>query len=63
MDRVLARQDFYATSDRLMLADVPTQRVPTIYRVFGEWFAYAGMALALFLCVWGIVAGRKKKAL
>jgi len=60
--RILAQQDFYATSERVMLADVPTQRVPTLYRVLGEWFAYLGMALALALCAWGIMAGKRKKA-
>jgi len=60
--RILAQQDFYATSERVMLADVPTRRVPTLYRVLGEWFAYLGMGLALALCMWGILAGKRKKA-
>jgi apolipoprotein N-acyltransferase len=58
--RQLARQEFFETADRLMLSDVPTRRVPTLYAVLGEWFAYAGIALALALVVWGIA--RKRKA-
>ncbi|MGA2976542.1 MAG: nitrilase-related carbon-nitrogen hydrolase [Spirochaetia bacterium] len=57
--RILARQEFFETSDHLMLADVPTQRVPTLYRALGEWFAYAGMALALALVIWGIARGHR----
>jgi apolipoprotein N-acyltransferase len=60
--RVLARQEYFETGDRLMLADVPTRRLPTLYAALGEWFAYAGMALALALVVWGIVAGRRSEA-
>jgi apolipoprotein N-acyltransferase len=58
--RVLARQEFFETSDRLMFADVPTGRVPTLYAVLGEWFAYAGMALALALVIWGIARPRAR---
>jgi apolipoprotein N-acyltransferase len=53
--RVLGRQEFFETADRLMLADVPTKRLPTLYAVLGEWFAYLGIALAAFLAAWGIV--------
>jgi apolipoprotein N-acyltransferase len=53
--RVLARQEFFETSDRLMIADVPTRRLSTVYALLGEWPARAGFALALFLVVWGLV--------
>jgi apolipoprotein N-acyltransferase len=58
--RALARQEYFETADRLMLVDVPTRRVASLYAALGEWFAYAGMALALALVVWGISAGRRK---
>jgi apolipoprotein N-acyltransferase len=58
--RVLARQEFFETKDRLMLADVPTRRVPTLYATLGEWCAYASMLLGLGLVVWGIVSGRRR---
>ena len=47
--RVLARQDYFRTADRLMLADVPTRRARTLYGLLGDWFAWAGSALALVL--------------
>ena len=50
---LLARQEFFETNDRLMISDVPTRRVPTPYAALGEWFACAGMALALTLVAWG----------
>jgi apolipoprotein N-acyltransferase len=53
--RVLARQEYFETADRLMIADVPTKRIPTVYAALGEWFAYASMALAAGLALWGIV--------
>jgi len=52
--RVLARQEFFETGDRLMLSDVPTRRVPTLYSLTGELFAYAGIVLALVLIAWGL---------
>ena len=57
--RVLARQEFFETSDRLMLADVPTRRLPTLYARLGEWFPWASAALALALLAWGIVRRRR----
>jgi apolipoprotein N-acyltransferase len=57
--RVLARQEYFETADRLMFADVPTRRVPTLYRLLGDWFAWLGIALAAGLCAWGIIRGRR----
>jgi len=56
---ILARQDYFTTADRLMLSDVPTKRVATLYRVLGDWFAWAGCALAAALVALGIAAGRR----
>jgi apolipoprotein N-acyltransferase len=56
--RVLARQEFFETTDRLMLADIPTRRLPTVYALLGEWFAWAGIALAVGLVAWGIARAR-----
>jgi apolipoprotein N-acyltransferase len=58
--RVLARQDFFGTEDRVMLADVPTRGVGTVYGLLGDWFAWAGMALAVVLVVAGIARGGKE---
>ncbi len=56
--RPIARQEFFETNDRLMLADVPTRRAGTLYAPLGERFAYAGIGLAIALVVWGIVRRR-----
>jgi apolipoprotein N-acyltransferase len=56
--RVLARQDYFRTADRLMLADVPTRRAWTLYGVLGDWFAWAGSALALILVALGALRRR-----
>jgi len=57
--RVLARQEFFETPDRLMLADVPTRRMPTLYSRVGEWFPYAGIGLALGCIAWGTARRRR----
>lgn len=49
--RVLARQDFFTTADRLMIADVPTRGVRTLYGLVGDAFAWLASALALALFV------------
>jgi apolipoprotein N-acyltransferase len=59
--RVLAQQDFYATTDRLMLADVPTKRLPALAAALGDWFAWAGIALAAALVIAGIARRRSVK--
>ena len=58
----VARQEYFETQDRLMLSDVPTRRVPTLYAALGEWFAYAGILLAVGLVAWGIARGRRGNA-
>ena len=49
--RVLARQDHFATADRLMIADVPSRGVRTLYGLVGDAFAWLACALALALFV------------
>ncbi|NOZ51349.1 MAG: hypothetical protein GXP37_15095 [Chloroflexi bacterium] len=50
--RLLAYQDFFTTPDRLMLVDVPTQGVRTLYGMLGDWFVYAsGVVLAGLILV------------
>jgi apolipoprotein N-acyltransferase len=62
--RVLARQGYFETADRLMLADVPTDRLPTPCAALGECLALAAMAtaLALALAVAGAIRGRRGRA-
>jgi len=58
--RVLARQEYFETADRLMIADVPTKRIGTPYAVLGDWFAYAGILLAAALVAAGAMDLRRK---
>jgi apolipoprotein N-acyltransferase len=55
---VLARQDFFMTRDRLMLADVPIRGSRTLYARFGDWFAWTSIALFLYLAAPVIVRTR-----
>ncbi len=57
--RILARQEFFETTDRLLIADVPTRRLPTLYTLLGEWPARAGILLSVGLVAWGILRGRR----
>jgi apolipoprotein N-acyltransferase len=61
--RVLGRQEFFETSDRLMLSDVPTRRLPTVYALLGEWFPWTVILLAVGLAAWGIVRARSRSML
>lgn len=53
---VLARQDYFTTSERLMIADVPTEGIGTIYGQLGDWFV---VVVALVVAVLSVMtAGR-----
>jgi apolipoprotein N-acyltransferase len=54
LGRVLAYQDFFTTPNRVMIADVPTQGVETVYGALGDWFAYAAMLFAAGVSVWAV---------
>jgi apolipoprotein N-acyltransferase len=47
--RILAYQDFFATSDRTMTSEVPTRRVRTVYAVLGNWFAHTTILFVVVL--------------
>jgi len=36
--RVLAQTDFFGSTDRTMVAQVPVRHVATVYTAFGRWF-------------------------
>ena len=55
---VLARQDYFATADRIMFADVPVKGIPTLYARLGDWFAWTSIALVAVLAV---TASRKRR--
>ncbi|WP_157603353.1 nitrilase-related carbon-nitrogen hydrolase [Spirosoma telluris] len=43
--KVLARHDGYARGDNLTIVSLPVNNVSTLYTRFGDWLAYAAMAL------------------
>jgi apolipoprotein N-acyltransferase len=45
--RVLAQTDYFNSTDRTMVAQVPTRHVATIYTAFGRWFEW--------LCLFGFL--------
>jgi apolipoprotein N-acyltransferase len=51
---VLARQDYFMSRDRLMLADVPIEGARTVYGYLGDWFAWASIAAFLLLSVFAV---------
>ena len=45
--RVLAQTDYFGSTDRTMVAQVPTRHVATLYTAFGRWFEW--------LCLFGFL--------
>ncbi len=56
---VLATQSFFTTEECLMISDVPTKGIHTLYEFAGDWFAYANMLLTLFFIGYGVLSKRK----
>ena len=56
--RILAMTDQYTTEERLMIADVPSQGVTTIYSRIGDLFAW--LCMAGFVAVVGLAVVRHR---
>jgi len=54
--RVLAQTDFFGSTDRTMVAQVPARHVATIYTALGRWFEW--LCLAGFLYIVAYVIAR-----
>jgi len=55
-------QDYFDTTDRLMIADVPVKGIRTIYGAVGDWFialVWAGLAAVVVLTVRDLDRRRK----
>jgi apolipoprotein N-acyltransferase len=57
---ILATQSFFTTEERLMISDVPTKGIQTLYEFAGDWFAYATILLTLFFIGFGVLSKRKR---
>ena len=59
--RVLAQTDFFGSTDRTMVAQVPVRHVATDYTAFGRWFGWVCLAGFLVVVVWALIARQKVK--
>ncbi len=59
--RTLATMDHFAATDLLMVAQVPTQGVRTVYALIGDAFAWATVASSVLFVGVAIVGGRRTK--
>jgi len=58
--RVLSRMDHFTTADRVLISEVPTRGVDTVYSRIGDLFAWLCIAASLGLIV---LAWRRPPAL
>jgi apolipoprotein N-acyltransferase len=59
--RILSATDHFQADERLIVAQVPTQGVFTLYSVIGDSFAWLCIAGMVALIAWGIVRGRRAR--
>ncbi|MCK5428993.1 MAG: hypothetical protein KAI94_05950, partial [Anaerolineales bacterium] len=59
--RVLAATDHFTSSERVMVAQVPTYSVTTLYSYTPDWFAWLAMAGFVVIMIVGIIQGRRAK--
>ena len=57
--RLLASLDYAKTSQRILIADVPTKGVNTIYSTVGDLFAWLCVIGTLFLIVWALLKRKR----
>jgi apolipoprotein N-acyltransferase len=60
--RILAATDHFTAGKRTIVAQVPTQGVPTLYPIIGDLFGWLAIAGFVVVAVWAIIRGRKAKA-
>ena len=56
--RTLAQTDFFDTTDRTMVAQVPVQHVATVYTAFGRWFEWLSLVGFLYVVARALMARR-----
>ncbi|HSR29057.1 MAG TPA: nitrilase-related carbon-nitrogen hydrolase [Anaerolineae bacterium] len=57
--RVLAAMDHFAASERVMVAQVPTQGVSTAYSVIGDLFGWLAVVGFVGIVIWAVVRWRR----
>ena len=56
--RVLAQTDFFGSTDRTMVAQVPVNHVDTIYTAFGRWSGWVVVVGFLLVVAWAFIRRR-----
>ena len=60
--RVLASSDYYTTDAQVLVADVPTRGVGTIYATIGDLFAWLCIVALAALAVVAVAAGQRRRS-
>jgi apolipoprotein N-acyltransferase len=60
--RILATMDHYAAGERVMVAQVPTKGVWTLYPIIGDLFAWLAIVGLAGVTIWAVVRGRRHRA-
>lgn len=60
--RVLARMDHYTEGERVIVAQVPTAGVPTLYPIIGDLFGWLAIVGFVALTLWAIIRRRRQEA-
>ena len=60
--RVLAQTDFFSSTDRTMIAQVPVKHVATIYTAFGRWFEWVCLIGFLAIATRAVFTRRVEEA-
>jgi apolipoprotein N-acyltransferase len=58
--RVLGQTDHFQSAQRVLVAQLPTHGVTTVYSVIGDAVAWLSIAAVVGLAAWGIVRGRRR---
>jgi apolipoprotein N-acyltransferase len=57
--RTLAWVDFFTTSERVMVAQVPAYHVTTLYSIIGDLFGWLAVSGLMGVTIWSFVRGRR----
>ena len=59
--RLLGSMDYFKADDRVMVAQVPTHHVQTVFAAVGDWFGWLTVMGFVGMASWAILRGRKTK--
>jgi len=59
--RTLAAVDHFTSNEWVMVAQVPTQGVPTLYSVIGDLFGWLAVVGFVVIAIWAVIRGRRAR--